>query len=80
MASVGPPSSSSDWTPSSASAASSSASGPVRSSSSEPVGQRAAAEGEAARLARCLHVARVEPRIVGADGAHPDGDGVRGRP
>ena len=37
-ASVGPPSSSSDWTPSAASARSSSSSGPERSSSSEPSG------------------------------------------
>src|SRR5215208_5024209 len=37
----------------------------------------AAAEGEAARLPRCSDVTGVEPRVVGADGSHPDGEGIR---
>ena len=40
------------------------------------VGKRAAPEGEAPRLARRAHVARVEPRRVGAHRPHPDRDGV----
>ena len=41
--------------------------------------QRPAAEREPARLARGADVARVEPRRVGAHGAHPDRDRVRRR-
>ena len=58
---------------------SSSSSGPEQQLELGAVGQRAAAEGEPPRLARGVDVARVQPRVVGADGAHADGDRV-GRP
>ena len=51
-------------------------SGPLRSSSSEPAGERPTAEGEAPWLPDDGHVARVEPRLVGAYRPHPDRDRV----
>ena len=42
-------------------------------------GERPAAEGEPAGLAGGVDAAGVEPRRVGADRAHPDGDGVGAR-
>ena len=77
VAIVGPPSSSSDWTPSWASARSSSTGSPERSSSSEPSGQRPEAERDPPRLTLGRDVARVELRVVGAHGAHPHPDRVR---
>ena len=78
-ASVGPPSRSSDWTPSAPSPASSSARGPDRSST--PSLQEAArARTRSAAAGAPPDVARVEPRVVPAHGAHPHGDRVRLRP
>ena len=74
MASVGPPSSSSDCTPSAARARSSSSSGPLRSSSVVSP----STERNPPRLSRRVDAARVEARIVGAHGSHPDRDGVDG--
>jgi hypothetical protein len=39
--------------------------------------QRPATERQAARLTPDVYVSRVEPRVVRADGPHPDRDGVR---
>ena len=78
VASVGPPSSRSDWTPSAASARSSSSSGPLRSSSSDPSGSGPRPNASRRGWRRGFDVARVEPRRVGAHRAHPDRDGVGG--
>ena len=41
-------------------------------------GQWAVAEGDPARLTRCVDVARVEPRIVSTNGAHAHGHRIGG--
>ena len=79
-ASVGPPSRSSDWTPSAASASSSSRSGPERSSSSEPSGSGPRPKAMRRGCLSDRDVARVEARVVPANGAHPHRDRVRLRP
>ena len=76
VASVGPPSSRSDWTPSAASARSSSSSGPLRSSSSDPSGSgprpKASRRGcLAAPTSRASSRGRVGPHRP-----HPDRDRV----
>ena len=78
-ASVGPPSSSSDWTPSAASVRSSSSSGPERSSSSEPSGSGPLPKASRLRLPLRVDVARVESRILEPYRPHPDRDRVGGR-
>ena len=76
-ASVGPPSSSSDWTPSAAERAQLVGERPGSQLEVEPVRERPAREDEPPRLAaRRLDVARVEARQVGARGAAADRDRV----
>ena len=77
---VGPPSSSSDWTPSAASAAQLLRERPAPQLEVEPVGQRPPREKTSRRgwPRRRLDVARVEPRPVGARRAAADGDRVDG--
>src|SRR3954469_5478277 len=92
VASVGPPSSRSDWTPSAASARSSSSSGPVRSSSSDPAGsgprpkarRRGWREASTSRASRRGASARTgptptPPAAAAPQGPHADRDGVRSR-
>ncbi len=63
--SVGPPSSSSNWTPSSHELCTARPrAAPCRSSSSEPAGKRAAPEGERRGWRATAHVARIKPRLV----------------
>ena len=77
VASVGPPSRRSDWTPSSASRASSSSSGPVTSSSSEPSGS-GPLPNASRRGWRTASTSRARQlRVVGAHRAHPDRHRVR---
>ena len=78
VASVGPPSSSSDWTPSPPRRAQLVLQRPGEQLQLGVFGQWAAAEGDPARLTRCVDVARVEPRIVRTNGAHAHGHRIGG--